>query len=246
MKSSQLKLLYIISIVAVVAIIFVKPILQSQEYHSFADQSTFFWIPNFWNVISNLPFVIIGSIGILKVFNSIKNSPLKQSFVWFFIGILLTGFGSAYYHYNPSDVTLIWDRLPMTISFMSFLSIIIGEFIHLNFGKKALYPFLIIGILSIIYWIVLQDLRMYLLVQFLPITLIPIILFLSRNSLKLKKYFWLILTTYIIAKFLESYDLFVYNTTYKTISGHTLKHLVASIGPLIFYRFIQEKFSKAI
>jgi Ceramidase len=246
MKSGQLKLLYAISIIAVVAIFFVKPIPQSQEYHSFADQMPFFSIPNFWNVISNLPFVIIGSIGILKVFNSIKNNPLKQSFVWFFIGIILTGFGSAYYHYNPNDSTLIWDRLPMTISFMSFLSIIIGEFIHPDFGKKALYPFLIIGILSIIYWIQFQDLRMYILVQFLPITLIPIILFLSKNNLKLKKYFWLILTTYIVAKFLESYDLFIYTISYKTISGHTLKHFVASIAPFIFYRFVQEKFSKVI
>jgi Ceramidase len=246
MKVNQLKLLYAISIIAVLAIFFVKPILQSQEYHYFADQLTFFFIPNFWNVISNLPFVIIGSIGIFTALNSFKNNPLKHNFVWFFVGIFLTGFGSAYYHYNPNDTTLIWDRLPMTISFMSFLSIIIGEFINVSFAKKALYPFLIIGILSIIYWILFQDLRMYLLVQFLPITLIPIILFLSKNNLKFKKYFWLILTTYIIAKFLESYDLFIYTTSYKTISGHTLKHIVASIGPFIFYRFVQENFSKEI
>ena len=34
-----------------------------------------------------------------------------------FLGILLTGFGSAYYHLEPNDQTLFWDRLPMAISF---------------------------------------------------------------------------------------------------------------------------------
>ena len=194
-------------------------------------------------MISNLPFVIIGSLGLKNVLSSLKGNSLKLSFIWFFIGIILTGFGSAYYHFNPNDTTLIWDRLPMTISFMSFLSIIISEFIDVHFGKKALFPFLIIGVLSIGYWVVFQDLRMYVLVQFLPISLIPIILFLSKNNLKLKKYFWLILIAYIVAKFLESYDLFIYSTTYNLISGHTLKHFAAAIAPYIFYRFVHEKFN---
>jgi hypothetical protein len=242
MKKSQINLLYAISIVAIVAIFFVKPIPQSQEYHCFADRLTFFSIPNFWNVISNLPFVIIGSFGMIKIINSQKNNPIQSSFVWFFAGIILTGFGSAFYHYNPNDATLIWDRLPMTISFMSFLSIIISEFINWEFGKKMLYPFLIIGVSSIVYWIVFQDLRPYVLIQFLPISLIPIILFLSKKNQNLKKYFWLILMAYVVAKFLESYDLFIYTSTYKLISGHTLKHFAAAIAPFIFYKFVKEKF----
>jgi Ceramidase len=241
MKINQVKLLYSFSIIAVVAVFFVKPIAQTQDYHNFADHIKLFSIPNFWNLISNLPFVIIGSIGVYSVSKNFTHYFLQQSYIWFFVGIILTGFGSGYYHYNPNDTSLIWDRLPMTISFMSFLSIIIGEFINDNFGKKSLYPFLFLGILSIIYWVVLEDLRMYVLVQFLPILLIPIVLFLSKNNLKLKKYFWLILTTYLVAKFLESYDFLIYSSTNKLISGHTLKHFVATIAPFIFYRFVQQK-----
>ncbi len=243
MKKSHIKILYALTIIAIVAIFFVKPIPQSQEYHQFADQLTFFSIPNFWNVISNLPFIVIGSLGIVSVLDLMKQNPLQSLFIWFFIGIILTGFGSAYYHYNPNDATLIWDRLPMTISFMSFLSIIISEFIDVNFGKKALFPFLIIGVLSIAYWVVFQDLRMYVLIQFLPISLIPIVLFLSKNNLKIKKYFWLILFAYVVAKFLESYDLFIFTSTYNVISGHTMKHFAAAIAPFIFYQFVQEKYS---
>lgn len=241
MNKKQLQLIYVISIIAVVACFFIKPIHQDQEYHNFADSETLFSIPNFWNVISNLPFVIIGVIGLIKVM-SIKEYPLKSNFVVFFVGIFFTGFGSGYYHFNPNNTTLIWDRLPMTISFMSFLSIIIGEFIDSNKGKKFLPSFLFIGMLSIVYWIFSEDLRFYALIQFLPILLILIILFLSKKELAYKKYFWLIIVSYTIAKFLESYDAFIYSVTYKMISGHSLKHIAAAVGPYLFYTFVNRKF----
>ncbi len=241
MNKKQLQLIYAISIIAVVTCFFIKPIHQDQEYHNFADSATLFSIPNFWNVISNLPFVIIGVIGLIKVM-SIKEYPLKSNFVVFFVGIFFTGFGSGYYHFNPNDTTLIWDRLPMTISFMSFLSIIIGEFIDSNKGKKFLPSFLFIGMLSIVYWIFSEDLRFYALIQFLPILLILIILFLSKKELAYKKYFWLIIVSYTIAKFLESYDDFIYSVTYKMISGHSLKHIAAAVGPYLFYTFVNRKF----
>ena len=44
-----------------------------------------------------------------------------------FLGIALTGFGSSYYHWDPNDRTLFWDRLPMALSFMAILAIVIGE-----------------------------------------------------------------------------------------------------------------------
>jgi hypothetical protein len=242
MKANQFKLLYFLAIIGVVVIFLIKPIQQDSDYHHFADTNELFSISNFWNVISNIPFVIIGFIGIIQILKSLNKNPLKSNYLWFFIGILLTGFGSGYYHLNPNDNTLIWDRLPMTISFMSFLSIIIGEFIDVVSGKKLLYPLLLTGFLSIVYWVIFQDLRMYVLVQFLPIILIPIILFISKNNLNFKKYFWLILLTYSIAKFLESYDLFIYSTTFEMISGHTLKHFAAAAGPFLFYCFVKEKF----
>lgn len=241
MKKQQIKALYVISILSVLGCFFIKPIHQDQEYHNFADHATLVSLPNFWNVVSNFPFVIIGILGFIKVF-SIKDYDLKPNYLWFFIGIILTGFGSGYYHLNPNDDTLIWDRLPMTISFMSFLSIVIGEFINPILGKKLLYPLLIVGLSSIVYWVVSEDLRMYVLIQFLPILLILVILFLSKNSIHFKKYFWLIIVSYTIAKFLESNDLFIYSSTYKAISGHTLKHFAAAIGPFLFYKFVNKKF----
>jgi hypothetical protein len=241
MNKKQLILLYVISIIAVVICFLIDPIPQPQEYHHFADNVACCSIPNFWNVVSNLPFVIIGIVGLIKI-TSIKEYVLKSNYIWFFIGIFFTGFGSGYYHFNPNDTTLIWDRLPMTISFMSFMTIIIGEFINSNSGKKLLYPLLFTGVLSIVYWVVSGDLRFYALIQFLPILLILIILLLSKKEVIYKKYFWLIVVSYAIAKFFESYDVPIYTFTHKIISGHSLKHFAAAAGPFLFYLFVNKKF----
>jgi len=40
------------------------PIAQDPSYHQFADQRTLLGIPNFWNVVSNLPFVLVGTMGL--------------------------------------------------------------------------------------------------------------------------------------------------------------------------------------
>src|SRR6201987_2903758 len=40
------------------------PIAQAPTYHQFADQRTLLGIPNFWNVVSNLPFVLVGAVGL--------------------------------------------------------------------------------------------------------------------------------------------------------------------------------------
>ena len=96
------------------------PIVQNQDYHDFANQRTLFGIPNFWNVISNVPFIGIGAVGLWQFGRS-------QGTMLLFLGIFLTGFGSAYYHLEPSDQTLFWDRLPMAIGFMVIFAIVIEE-----------------------------------------------------------------------------------------------------------------------
>jgi len=85
----------------------VPPIPQPQDYHQFADQKTLLGIPNFWNVVSNVPFIAVGAAG-LRYFRRDVSAGL------FFLGVFLTGFSSSYYHWNPNDAGLFWDRLPMT------------------------------------------------------------------------------------------------------------------------------------
>ena len=99
----------------------------------------------------------------------------------FFIGLILIGLGSGYYHLDPSNASLVWDRMPITLSFMAFFAISLGESVSTDIDSKLLYPLILIGILSVVYWDFTKsigegDLRIYAIVQFLPIMLIPLLL----------------------------------------------------------------------
>ncbi len=233
-----------IAVIGIIAVIVQSPMQQDVNYHQFADKRCTVFIPNILNVISNLSFVIIGLIGLIySYFKKIKNNTTVSNYV-FFIGIFLTGIGSSIYHYNPSTATLVWDRIPMTISFTAFFSIIIIEYIHIKFGKGLLWVALTLGITSVVYWYVSElnncgDLRFYAIVQFLPIVLIPIILLIFKKQ-KQTYYYWLVILTYVIAKLFEAYDYQIFNFC-KIISGHSLKHIMASIVPLIYLIRVSKK-----
>jgi hypothetical protein len=237
---SKNRLLFGITIMGMSALFFIKPIAQNPNYHLFADQRTFLSIEHFWNVVSNIPFFVLGLLGMfftIKKYHAIQHNT--NCFV-FYLGIFLTALGSMYYHQQPSSQTLVWDRLPMTISFMAFFSIIIGDYICITTGKRMLFPLLLLGIISIIYWQMTkskghEDLRFYVLIQFLPIILIPIVLILFKNDNPLTKTYWHILMVYVIAKVCEANDEFIFHHT-QFISGHSLKHLAAAFAPLFLLR----------
>jgi hypothetical protein len=234
--------------VACFGIIFVflsAPISQSQAYHHFADDRNFYGIPNFWNVVSNVPFMMVGAWGMVCLLRKRNRSAVDIGSLTFFAGILLTAFGSIWYHLHPYNHTMVWDRLPMTIAFMAFFSIVIRECMDKKIGKNVLFLLLFIGMLSVWYWHLTEnrghgDLRFYLLVQFLPMVLIPLILLLFKAEGRSSRYFWLILIAYVIAKVFESADAEVFTAT-GSISGHSIKHAVAALAPLIYLLFLSKK-----
>src|SRR5258708_1963065 len=102
---------------------------QDSRYHNFADQRHLLGIPNFWNVISNAPFLVVGVLGLWALLFGRPTGilpELKAGYVAFFLGTALVAFGSSYYHLRPDNETLFWDRLPMTIAFMSFFAVVIA------------------------------------------------------------------------------------------------------------------------
>ena len=84
-------------------------------------------------MVSNLPFIAIGAVGLLQFHHNAITLVL-------FTGIFLTGFGSSYYHLNPNDSTLFWDRLPMTLCFAAILSAVVEERVDARAGAMLLRP----------------------------------------------------------------------------------------------------------
>ena len=75
-----------------------SPVPQDPAYYLFADSRTLLSVPNFWNVLSNLPFMFIGIWGIyivLTIARTLDNFELRNAYLVFFIGVFLTAFGSC-------------------------------------------------------------------------------------------------------------------------------------------------------
>lgn len=225
----------VLSILSLFAVLlFMPPIHQWPEYNQFSDTREAFGIPNFWNVISNVLFCLVSVAGVMSLRHKLeaKRLSVKEAvvFLTIFIGIFLTGIGSAYYHLNPNNVTLVWDRIPMTIVFMSLLSLTIMEKIYFNVGFFLLPPLLIFGVTSVWYWCWTDDLRLYGFVQFYSIFLVICILYFFKKPYPpLAAYVWMFIF-YGIAKGFEMLDMSVYGLSGGMISGHMLKHVAAAIS----------------
>ncbi len=246
-NSKKLYLIYFIITMSIVAMFNISPIPQDPSYHNFADQRQILGISNFWNVVSNLPFIIISYIAVISLLKKriFKfSTPLFLCYLIFYLAIGAVGLGSAYYHLNPSNSTLFWDRLPMTVGFMAFIAIITGEFISEKAALQLLFPLIFIGVTSIIFWHLTEqaghgDLRFYGFVQFVPIIVIPMILIMYNSRFTLSRFFWAILATYLMAKIFEIFDLPIYYMI--GLSGHTIKHFFAAIGPYIFLLVMKKR-----
>lgn len=232
-KSGHAPAFLILMLASLAGLLLLPPIAQSQHYHDFADQRTIFGVPHFWNVVSNLPFIVIGAAGL-------RQSRRDPAIVALFLGILLTGFGSTYYHLNPNDSTLFWDRLPMAISFMAILAIAIEERVDAKAGAILLWPLIAIGVFSLLLWRWTGDLRLYGWVQFFP-AIALLLLFLLSPPKYSDTSFWLIAAAlYALAKVFEFYDKVIYSAG-SIVSGHTLKHLAAAAACLVILKYFQRR-----
>ena len=224
-----------VTLAGIAAAFGLPPIPQDPAYHEFADRRTLFGIPNFWNLFSSLAFVLVGAFGLRRVSRLQPSSP-RAAFVLFCIGVVLVGFGSAYYHHTPSTQTLLWDRLPMSIAFMALFSMVVRDRIAERFGDGMLWPLVLAGVASVGYWYWSElqgqgDLRAYAVIQFLPMLLMALMLMICSGKAISAPWLWGTLGTYALAKAAEHFDKVIYHAT-AVVSGHSIKHLLGSLAAL--------------
>ena len=232
-------ILIALSLITIVSLFFLDPIVQDEHYHAFSDTRNLLSIPNFWNVISNGLFIVVGMWGL--VYRKL-NKKTEMSYTLLFFGIITVGIGSGYYHFFPSTTSLVWDRLPMTIVFMTLFSIIIREYISDRLGRFLLLPLVTMGLFSIGYWVFNEshDLRVYGVVQFYPMLAIPVILIFFKSKYQDHLVYWILLGCYVTAKLFEHYDTEIHQLV-GFISGHSLKHIMASVGLYILVRSYKKR-----
>lgn len=219
-------------------------------YHDFADRRSILGIPNAFDVLSNVPFLLVGGWGSIFLLRKAFKRPFQESgeripYFVFFVGVALTGLGSGYYHLAPNDERLPWDLLPLTFSFVSLVAAIIAERISSRAGLMLLGPLLALGATSVLYWYSGQrhgqgDLRFYLYVQFFPAVAIAATILLFPPKYTRTKDLGIAFGLYVLAKLFEVFDNPIYSLG-TPVSGHALKHLTAGVASYWILRMLQRR-----
>jgi hypothetical protein len=224
-----------ITALAVAAALLTPARPQSLAYHDFADSREIFGVPNFLNVGSNIAFLVVGLIGLFVTLSA--RAPFQLSierwpYVIFFVGVLFTAAGSAYYHLAPDNARLFWDRLPMTIAFMALISSQIVDRISIRAGLILLLPMLLVGAASVVYWRVTESAGVgnvvpYGILQGYSVLMLLLMTALMPSRYALGNYLYWVFAWYIASKLFETFDAQVLRLGH-VVSGHTLKHLAAA------------------
>jgi hypothetical protein len=198
-------------------------------------------VPNFLNVASNFPFALVGLMGLWYLLRKdgremFLHSHERWAYAVFFLGVAFTSIGSSYYHLAPDNDRLFWDRLPMTLGFMSVFAAVISERVNVKTGFRMLAPLLAAGLASVLYWRMTEargegDLRLYAIVQFYPLLAIPLLLGLFPPRYTRGGQFLAALAIYGAAKVFELADALIFSAGH-VISGHSLKHIAAAASAL--------------
>lgn len=230
-------LLAAIPILALTALFLFDPIPQPQEYHLFADTRGCFGIPNFGDVASNLAFLVAGLLGAHRCLTA---RPEGARFAWvvFFVGAALVSAGSAYYHWEPNDRTLVWDRLPMTIGFMGAYVALLAEYADRRLEPVLILPAIAIGFASVIYWGFTDDLRLYFAVQAAVFGTIIALIALFPHPPGQRAFLTLALGCYALAIVCEQLDREIFEVLAGVVSGHTIKHLLAACAVFVIVRLM--------
>jgi hypothetical protein len=213
------------------------PIAQLAHYHDFADQRSILHIPHAADVLSNIGFAVVAVWGMVRLWPQRDHHALRagwHGYVLFLTGLLLTAFGSSIYHWAPDNARLVWDRLPIAFACAGLLSAVRAESLGKQDSKLDAMLLAMFAIISIAWWYITElygagDLRPYLLLQGLPLILIPMWQAIYRADKVDRIAFGIALLLYIVAKAVELYDHQLL-AMLGAISGHTLKHVLATMA----------------
>lgn len=215
------------------------PIAQPNHYHAFADTRAWLGVPNTLDVLSNLPFLIVGLLGLLRT----AQVPQALQLPWRLLcaALCATCFGSAFYHWAPDDFGLLIDRIPIALACVAIALMMLADRVSAVAARPL--PLAVMSLLAVtacLYWYFTEtagqgDLRPYIFLQGLPTLLVPLLTGLYRGGTIRGGTWWTVLGLYAAAKLCEVLDHQMLDAL-SVVSGHTLKHLFAAAAAWVLIR----------
>jgi hypothetical protein len=205
-------------------------IMQPTHQHDFADQRFFGYLPCAVDVMSNLPFALWGLAGLLILPSVKQHRSITGLAALFFMGLIVTAVASSWYHLQPDNAGLAIDRLGMTVAFAGLLGLAAADRASIRAGVMLSGLVLVLGPLSVWVWSMSGNLLPWLILQFGGMALILWLAISQPLQGALAVRWGVVILIYAAAKVLELADHAVYEFTSQLISGHSLKHVVASFA----------------
>jgi hypothetical protein len=229
-----------IVLVAVGALALFGPIAQDADYHHFADHRVALGIPNALDVLSNFGFAAVGAYGLYRIWPRCKDPlvlPGWPGFGLFLVSLVLTALGSAFYHLAPDDGRLIWDRIPIALACAGLLAGVRAQTRPDVDCARMTGGLAIVAIASVLWWLATgacgaDDLRPYLLLQALPLVLVPLWQTVYTAPRPDRIAFATAIALYVAAKAAELLDQQLFASLH-SVGGHTLKHLLATAAAAV-------------
>lgn len=252
-RKARVWFLAVLALAETVAALALPALPQPPGYHQFADQRTLLGIPNFFNVFSNVAFLLVGGAGVVLLLRNrsphasqpLLDHSVRWPYLVLFAAVALTCVGSAYYHLAPDNLRLTWDRLPMSVGFMALLAAMISERIHPRAGTVLLGPLVLAGIASVLYWQWSEtagsgNLWPYVAVQSFAVVAVLLIVVLFPPRYSRGTDVLVAIALYALAKGAEFYDKEIFSAG-QLVGGHALKHLFAALAILWILRMIWKR-----
>ncbi len=201
--------------------------------HPFIDARTLWGIPNALDVLSNLAFVPMGVWGLWLLRSAADVQPASRlAGAVFFAGLVLTCFASSFYHWAPSALGLSLDRAGMAVAFAGVLGLAAAERVSLRSATWVWGSVLAAGMLAVVLNYTTGAIAPWAVVQFGGIAVV--LWAAAQPALKtaLGVRWGVLIAIYAVAKLLELGDEAVFHATGNMVSGHSLKHIAASLAAL--------------
>ncbi len=199
--------------------------------HPFVDARILWGIPNALDVLTNLPFAL-GGLGGLWVVRQAPQLPVqtRKAANVFFWGLVLTCLGSSYYHWAPTPWGLALDRAGMAVAFAGVLGLVAADKVSQRAAPIACNGMLVAALAAIAAQYSAGNLLPWSVVQFGGLGVV--LWAATRPSTQAGPAIrWgLLVGLYATAKLLEMGDAAVFEATYTWVSGHSLKHIAASVA----------------
>jgi hypothetical protein len=209
-------------------------------YHEFADRRAFAGVPRAADVLSNLGFALVGIWGFVVLTRRGRHRSLGTAwpgYALFLVALVLTALGSGFYHLQPDNARLVWDRIPIALACAGLISGVWADTHEIGDAKPLTLVLAIAAIASVLWWYATEtsghgDLRPYLFLQLAPVLLVPLWQTLARAPRNDRLAFGVAIGLYIVARIAEVNDVAVFDAL-GWISGHTIKHMLAACAAAV-------------